>query len=386
MKPLEGIIVLDFSQYLAGPSAALRLADLGARVIKIEKQDSGDPSRKMLLHNLEIDGDSVLFQTINRNKESFCANLKSPEDLNIVKELIKKSDVIIENFRPGVMKKIGLDYENVCKINPRIIYGSVTGYGTKGSWVKKPGQDLLVQSMSGLTWLNGNKEQPPLPFALSLADSYAGVHMAEGIMACLFRRFKTGKGGYVEVSLMESVLDLQFEVISTYLNDGHKLPERCGYNNAHPYLSAPYGIYPTKDGYIALAMGSITDLGNILSSSILKNYVVQDEWFTKRDEIKKEIAKILETDTTQHWTKLLENNQYWCSDVYTWEKLLQADGFKSLNLLINIKRPNCKDLITTRCPITFDNNKNYSEKYAPKLGEHTEKIKKEFCLELGGEQ
>ena len=150
MKPLEGMIVLDFSQYLAGPSAALRLADLGARVIKIERPGSGDGSRPMKLHNLESMGDSVLFQTINRNKESFCANLKSPEDMAMVKRLIARADVMIENFRPGVMQKMGLDYESVRRINPRLVYGTVTGYGTTGPWIKKPGQDLLVQSISGL--------------------------------------------------------------------------------------------------------------------------------------------------------------------------------------------------------------------------------------------
>ena len=206
MKPLENMIVLDFSQYLAGPSAALRLADMGARVIKIERPESGDGSRQMKLHNLDSMGDSVLFQTINRNKQSFCADLKSPEDMNMVKKLIRRSDVMIENFRPGVMKKIGLDYETVKSINPRMVYGTVTGYGATGPWNKKPGQDLLVQSISGLAWLNGDDGQPPMPFALSLADSYTGIHLAEGIMACLFRRFSTGLGGLVEVSLLESIL------------------------------------------------------------------------------------------------------------------------------------------------------------------------------------
>ena len=224
MKPLENMIVLDFSQYLAGPSAALRLADMGARVIKIERPGSGDGSRQMKLHNLDSMGDSGLFQTINRNKQSFCADLKSPEDMNMVKKLIRRSDVMIENFRPGVMKKIGLDYETVKSINPRMVYGTVTGYGATGPWNKKPGQDLLVQSISGLAWLNGDDGQPPMPFALSLADSYTGIHLAEGIMACLFRRFSTGLGGLVEVSLLESILDMQFEVI-TLLADNLQLTQ-----------------------------------------------------------------------------------------------------------------------------------------------------------------
>ena len=140
MKPLDGMIVLDFSQFLAGPSAALRLADLGARVIKIERPGSGDGSRKMTLHDLMSDGDSVLFQTINRNKESYCANLKDPHDLECVKNLIKKSDVMIENFRPGIMKKLGLDYESVHELNPKLVYGTVTGYGSTGPWIANLGR------------------------------------------------------------------------------------------------------------------------------------------------------------------------------------------------------------------------------------------------------
>ena len=149
-RPLQDIVVLDFSQYLAGPSAALRLADLGARVIKVENPKTGDNSRHLSLKNMVYDGDSVNFQAINRDKESFAANLKDPEDLKLVKALVKKADVLIENFRPGIMAKFGLDYESTRVLNPRLIYATVTGYGTEGPWKSKPGQDLLLQSMSGL--------------------------------------------------------------------------------------------------------------------------------------------------------------------------------------------------------------------------------------------
>ncbi|MBW7461061.1 CoA transferase, partial [Paenibacillus sepulcri] len=144
-KPLEGLLVLDFSQFLSGPSAALRFADLGARVIKVERPDGGDLCRRLYISNLELDGDSTLFHSINRNKESVSANLKDPEDLKFVRSLIEKADVMIQNFRPGVMEKIGLSYETVREWNPRLVYGVVTGYGRSGPWVNKPGQDLLVQ-------------------------------------------------------------------------------------------------------------------------------------------------------------------------------------------------------------------------------------------------
>ena len=239
MLPLDGLVVLDMSQFLAGPSCALRLADLGARVIKIERPQGGDLGRQLYISNLALDGDSTLFHSINRNKESFAADFKNPQDHAAVLSLIRHADVIIQNFRPGVIQRLGLDYDSVAAINPRIVYGSITGYGTTGPWKDKPGQDLLVQSLSGLAWLNGNADQPPTPFGLAVADLMTGAHLAQGILACLVRRGIKGIGGHVEVSLLESVLDLQFEVLTTHLNDGGKDPHRSSVNNAHAYLGAP---------------------------------------------------------------------------------------------------------------------------------------------------
>ena len=268
MKPLEGLLVIDFSQFLSGPSASLRLADMGARVIKIERPGVGDLCRQLYISNLMLDGDSTLFHSINRNKESFAADLKNPADKARVIELLRRADVMIQNFRPGVIEKAGLGYEAVSALNPRIVYADITGYGTTGPWATKPGQDLLVQSLSGLPWLNGDADQPPVPFGLAVSDMMAGAHLVQGILACLLRRGITGAGGRVEVSLLESTLDLQFEVLTTYLNDGGKLPQRSAINNAHAYLGAPYGIYKTADGYIALAMQLIVRLGELLGCAI----------------------------------------------------------------------------------------------------------------------
>src|SRR5690606_36421326 len=223
--PLKGLIVLDFSQFLAGPSAALRLADLGADVIKIERPDGGDLSRQLYVSNLSLDGDSTIFHTINRNKRSFAANLKNPDDLESVRQLIRKADVMIQNFRPGIIERLGLGYEQVSELNPGIVYGSITGYGDKGPWRDKPGQDLLVQALSGLTCLNGNADDPPVAVGVAVADMMTGAHLVQGILAALVRRSISGKGGRVDVSLLESTLDLQFEFLTTYLNGGG-LPQR----------------------------------------------------------------------------------------------------------------------------------------------------------------
>ena len=378
--PLSGLLVLDFSQFLAGPSCALRLADLGARVIKIERPDVGDLCRQLYISNLELDGDSTLFHSINRNKQSFAANMKDPADRERVKKLVARADVLIQNFRPGVIERLGFDYISARELNPRLVYATLTGYGQEGPWRDKPGQDLLVQSLSGLVWLNGDADQPPVPFGLAVADLIAGAHLTQGILACLVRRGVTGCGGLVEVSLLESVLDFQFEVFTTYLNDGGKLPRRSVINNAHAYLGAPYGIYATADGFLALAMGSVTRLGELLECAPLLEYSDPKTWFTQRDEIKAILVEHLKTQTTAHWLQRLEPADYWCSDVFTWPQLAAHPAFQVLNMTQRVGRANGASLETTRCPIRIDGSLLTSEIGSPKIGEHNAEIMQEFEL------
>lgn len=380
MKPLEGLLVLDFSQFLAGPSAAMRLADLGARVIKIERPGTGDICRQLYITNLKLDGDSTLFHSINRNKQSFAADLKNPEHLAQVEKLIARADVLIQNFRPGVMERIGLDYANVAKLNPKIVYGIVTGYGSTGPWADLPGQDLLAQSRSGLVWLSGDADRPPTPMGLAVCDLAASAHLVQGILACLVRRGVTGKGGKVEVSLLESILDLQFELTSTFLNDGGNLPQRSTVNNGHAYLGAPYGIYATANGFLALAMGSVVKLAELLELSALATYTNPDSWFTERDEIKALICEHLKTKPTQHWLDRLEPADYWCAEVLNWQQLFQHAAFAELDWVMEVQREDGPTMKTTRCPITIDGTRFKSKLGAPRVGQHTEKIAKEFGL------
>jgi CoA:oxalate CoA-transferase len=380
MRPLEGLLVLDFSQFLAGPFAATRLADLGARVIKIERPKTGDIGRQLYISNLALDGDSTLFHSINRNKESYAADLKNPEDLAKVRQLIARADVLIQNFRPGVMERIGLGPEACAQLNPRLVYGVVTGYGRSGPWVEKPGQDLLAQSVSGLVWLNGNADQPPMPFGLAVADLTASAHLVQGILATLVRRGVTNRGGLVEVSLLESILDLQFEVTTTFLNDGGKSPQRSAVNNGHAYLGAPYGIYATADGFLALAMGSIVKLGELLELPALGQYAEPSTWFTKRDEIKQLLADHLKTRPTAHWLARLEPADYWCAEVHSWRKLWQTDAFKALDFEQEVVRDDGPSMRTTRCPITIDGMRFKSRRGAPRVGQHTAAIQLEFGL------
>jgi len=378
MKPLENLIVLDFSQFLAGPAAAMRLADLGARTIKIERPGTGDICRQLYISNLGVEGDSTLFHSINRNKQGYAANLKDPVDLEKIRHLIAKADVLIENFRPGVMDKLGLGYDAVKAINPRLIYATVTGYGAEGPWVGKPGQDLLAQSMSGLTWLTGDEGDGPVPIGLAVADLTASAHLVQGILACLVRRGVTNEGGRVEVSLLESILDLQFEVITTHLNDGEKSPQRSAVRNAHAYLGAPYGIYATADGHLALAMGSIPVLGELLDCPALLSYQERQSWFDERDQIKSILRDHLATHPTAFWLSILEPADIWCADVLSWKRLRQTEGYRVLDMEQEILCPGGTPLQTLRCPIHIDGAISKSSVGAPAIGQHTAAIDAEF--------
>ncbi len=379
-RPLEGLTVLEFSQFLSGPYAGLRLSDLGARVIKIERPEVGDLCRTLYISDTDLEGDSTLFHAINRNKESFSANLKDPKDLELVKKLIAKADIITQNFRPGVIEKIGLDYESVKKINPKIVYGSISGYGSDGPWKDLPGQDLLAQSRTGLVWLNGNGGEAPTPMGLAVADMLAGHSLVEGILAGVIKRFRTNIGCHIETSLVEALLDFQFEVLTTYFNDGNRKPVRSKYNNAHAYLSAPYGIYKTKDSYIAIAMTPLPKLGELLDLEFLKNLHDQKIWFTQRDEIKKQIGDWVVNQSTQEILNILEPADIWCAEVLDWENMLKHEGFKILDMTQRIKSLDGLDIKTLRCPIRVDGEIYKSDLAAPKVGQDNEKIIKEMEL------
>jgi crotonobetainyl-CoA:carnitine CoA-transferase CaiB-like acyl-CoA transferase len=374
--PLQGLVVLEFSQYLSGPSAGLRLADLGARVIKIERPNGGDACRQLAIKNLWVDNSSLLFHTINRNKESFAADLKKTEDLELVKRLIEKADVMTNNFRPGVMDKFDLDYESVKKINQKIIYAEINGYGKEGPWKDKPGQDLLAQSLSGLTFTTGNGNSYPVPFGLAIADMICGAHLVQGILAALIRCQKTGKGAHIEVSLIESLLDFQFEFLTTYFASG-SLPQRSQISNGHALLSAPYGIYKTANGYIALAMIPIMKLSSALQCELLRQYS-EAEVFSKRDEIKKIITKFLKEHTTEYWLEKLIKMDLWAMPVMSWDDLTEHEAYRVLNMEQTVVIGDGKKLRTTRCPIRFNERILTSAIGAPKIGEHNKMILEEF--------
>lgn len=379
--PLDGILIVDFSQFLSGPLCSLKLADLGARVIKIERPGVGDLCRTLYLSDTEIGGTNSLFHAINRNKESFTADLRNEDDRAMLTGLVARADVVLQNFRPGVIERQGFGYDDARALNPGVVYGSISGYGEDGPWVDLPGQDLLAQARSGLLWLTGSAGDPPMPMGLAAADMMAGNALAQGVLAALVRKARTGQGGLVQTSLLEALLDFQFEVLTTHLNDGGRLPQRSAVNGAHAYLGAPYGVYQTADGWLALAMTpSLERLATLMGLSDL------DPWFNDprqamldRDAIKTIIAAGVRTNGTAQWLALLQPADIWCAEVLDWPDLMASDAFQRLKMVQHISGATAS-LDTLRGPLRIDGATLTSPRAAPDLGQDRAAIIQEFGL------
>jgi len=375
-RPLHGLTVLDFSQFLSGPLCSLRLADLGARVIKVERPGVGDLCRNLYISDTDIDGDNSLFHAINRNKESITADMRDPVEKKRLRELIKSADVMIQNFRPGVIERHGFGYEDVKKINPKIVYGSISGYGEEGPWKDLPGQDLLAQARSGLLWLTGTQKDAPMPMGLAVADMMAGNALAQGILAALVGRGIHGRGALIETSLFEAMIDFQFEVLTTHLNDGQRLPQRSAINAAHAYLGAPYGVYETADGYLALAMTpSLQTLCELLNVDGLEAFYNNTKTLmTERDKIKSVLAARIKTEKTASWLAVLQPADIWCAEVLDWAQMRETEAYAILDMEQQITRNGTVNLAGLRAPIRVNGATLKSNIAAPALGQHNSTI------------
>lgn len=375
-RPLAGLIVLDFSQFLSGPFCTLKLADLGARVIKVERPGSGDLCRHLYISDVDIAGDNSLFHAINRNKESITADLKNEADRAKLFDLVASADVMVQNFRPGVIERHGFGYDDVKAINPTIIYGSISGYGEDGPWKHLPGQDLLAQARSGLLWLSGSQDDPPMPMGLAVADMLAGHALCEGILAALVGRGIRGKGARIDTSLFEAMVDLQFEVLTTHLNDGKRVPTRSAVNGAHAYLGAPYGIYETSDGHLAIAMTpSLKTLAELMEIEGLSTYYDDPKALMReRDTIKAIMAQAVKQRTTNEWLGVLQPADVWCSEVLDWPQMLASEAFQILDFQQLIQRGDNVQLNALRGPIRVNGQTLKSGRAAPMLGEHTDAV------------
>ncbi|WP_347304576.1 CaiB/BaiF CoA-transferase family protein (plasmid) [Croceibacterium sp. TMG7-5b_MA50] len=369
---LDGLLVIDMAQFLSGPSAALRLADLGARVIKVERPGTGDICRTLYLSDTEVGGDSTLFHAINRNKEYLALDYRDEADRRALLRLAAQADVVIQNFRPGVADRLGVGPAALRAVNPRLVVGTISGYGEDGPWVGLPGQDLLAQSLSGVTWLGGSADDGPVPVGLSVGDMLAGHVLVEGILAALVRRGITGQGALVETSLLEALVDFQFEVLTTHMNDGGRLPSRAAERGAHAYLAAPYGIYRTADGWLALAMIPLDRLGPLLGLDL------SGDPFVERDRLKALIAGRLVTGTTEGWLALLRAQDLWCAPVLGWPQLLASEGFIRLDM---VQRVGADALATTAAPVRIDGARPLSARGAAAVDAHGAALRQEFGLD-----
>jgi crotonobetainyl-CoA:carnitine CoA-transferase CaiB-like acyl-CoA transferase len=398
-KPLRGMTVLDFSQFLSGPYAGLRLGDLGARVIKIENPNGGDLCRRLYISNLEIDGDSSLFHAINRNKESFAVDLKEEQGRGVLLRLLEKADVMIQNFRPGVIKRLGLDYSAVRSINPRIVYGSISGYGTEGPLVGRPGQDLLVQSLTGLPWLSGEEDEPPVPFGLAVADMSAGAALTEGILAALVRRGVNGEGALVEVSLLEATLDLMQTELSELLNSEAQKENVLPRPERATPRQAPLGIYKARDGYLAVGACTLPELCRAIGALRLEagtggsdtagtERMERQERQKRRERqeqhlsVRRMVQERIAAKTMAEWLALLEAAGIPCAEVLDWSRLVRHDGFRSLGMVQRVVRSTGTSMKALRCPIRFDGRRILSAAGSPGLGEHNGAIAGEFGCAL----
>lgn len=366
--PLEGIRVLDFSQFLAGPYASLRLADMGAEVIKVERAGKGDLSRYLYVSNVMIDGESTIFHAINRGKSSIELDLKKDADREKILTLIDSADIVIQNFRPGVIERLGLGYEDVKARKPDIVYGSISGYGSGHDWQKLPGQDLLAQARSGIMWLSGGAGDGPVAMGLPIADILAGAALAQGLLALLFRRERTGMGGHVETSLIEAIADLQFELLTTFMNDGGLLPQRPNNNPAHAYLAAPYGVYRTENGHIAVAMNDLKQLCDCLKLEAVFHGL---DPFKHRDSIKAELATHLLSNTTEHWIEAMITADIWAAPVMDWNGLMNSGVLQDLDMIATESR-GAATFKTLASPLRIDGARLKTSGAAPHLGAHND--------------
>jgi len=372
---LQSVKVLSFTHFLQGPKAAQLLGDLGADVIKIESL-SGAFERQWSGCNAYLNGVSINFLLGNRNERSLSVNLKTEEGKEIVYKLAKEADVIIENYRPGVMDRLGFGYENIKKINPSIVYCSCSGFGTTGPYKDRPGQDLLAQAMSGLMTLSGRKSDPPIAIGAPVVDLHAAVLAATGILAALYERKATGKGKKVESNLLDAALDLQTEPFNIHLN-GFPLYEKSESGISSRCGQAPYGVFKTADDYICLSMTSLDKLAAIFEDETFLQWADEGQ-FARREEINRKVAEHMPTNTNEYWIKKFEKHGAWYSVINTYDDVEKDPQVEWNGNIQEFEHPVAGNVRLLSNPVRYDGKRLELKKTPPGLGEHTEEILKEI--------
>ncbi|WP_027135665.1 CaiB/BaiF CoA transferase family protein [Geminicoccus roseus] len=376
MGILSGYRVLDCSIAMAGPFAAQRLGDLGADVIKVEPT-SGEWQRHVAAGGAGGKRVNVSFLSLNRNKRSLAVDLKSPDGKALLLDLVKQSDVFLQNYRPGVAKRLGVDYESLSKINPRLIYVSISGYGEDGPYLNRPGQDLVLQGMSGAMLSAGREGEPPNAAGQYLVDAITAYNAFEGALAALLHRERTGEGQLVQVNMLDSITTIQMQELSVFTVGG-KPQTRSAEPHAHVYIRAPYGAFATSDGFIIVAFPKLKTLGEVIGEpSFLTMDDEVDSW-SRRDEIFAKTRERLKTKTSAEWLELLRAADIWCGPVYGYADLVEDEQIRHNGTFVEYDHPTEGHVKTPGFAIKFSKTPSVVARGAPVTGQHTREVLKEM--------
>ncbi|MGK9285540.1 CaiB/BaiF CoA transferase family protein [Sinorhizobium meliloti] len=372
MGVLSGYKVLDCSIAMAGPFAAQRLGDLGADVVKVEPV-TGEWQRHVSAGGAQGNRINVSFLSLNRNKRSLAVDLKSPQGKALLMDLVKTSDVFLQNYRPGVAKRLGVDYETLSQINPKLVYVSMSGYGEDGPYVDRPGQDLILQGMSGAMLSAGREGEPPTAAGQYLVDAIAAYNAFEGVLAALLHRERTGEGQLVQVNMLDAIATIQMQELSVFTIGG-KPQKRSAEPHAHVYIRAPYGAFATSDGYIIVAFPPLKKLGEVIGEeSFLAMDDEADSW-SRRDQIFAKTRERLKMKTSAEWLALMRAADIWCGPVYGYEDLINDPQVKHNGTFIEYDHPTEGRIKAPGFPIRFSKTPSRVERGAPLTGQHTREV------------
>lgn len=372
MGLLDGVKILSFNHYLAGPLGAQILADLGADVIAVEPID-GAFQRNWAVANHFVGKTSVNHLSSGRNKRSIAVNLKSPEGLEAIKKLVATSDVVMENFRPGAMDKLGLGYETLREINPGLIYAVCTGYGFTGPYKDLPGQDLLLQSLSGLAMRTGRADGPPTSVGSPIVDHHAASLYAMSILAALYSKSKTGEGRFVEVSLYQAAIDLQIEPLTAWLNGAPSPAPRAEEDISSWCSQGPYGIHATADGYLTLSMSTPRALGQALGVDELMEMEDGDS-FNRREDVTRLVKKRLVEKTTDDWLPVLDQHRIWYAQVQDYGDLEADPQLTHMNVFEKGQTPDGESAKFVSHPARYDGKAPEVRRLPQPLGAQTREV------------
>jgi len=373
LQLLAGVRILAFTQFLLGPAACQYLADMGADVIKIEPPGRGAWERSWAGAELFINGVSAFYLLANRNLRSVTLNLKSERGAEAARKLAAVTDVIIENYRPGVLDRLGLGYERIKELNPNVIYASGSGYGSDGPYSHLPGQDLLLQAISGLGANTGTESDGPTVSAAAIVDQHSASLLAMGILGALVHRERTGEGQRVEVIMMEAALDIQTEPVVYHLN-GARL-RRPKTPIADTFHSVPYGFYATADGHLAISMAPIKAIAEVLGRpALLEPYEDPTIAFTKRDEIRAALDPYFRERKTAEWLEILRAHGIWCAAVNTLTETFDDVAIKHIAPVLEFDHPRAGRVRVLKHPIRYSSGEAALRRPPPELGEHTAEV------------